>query len=37
MRKINPVSFPSEVGDFATSLDLKLDMLIPNLLKMQLS
>ena len=29
IRNINKVSFLSEFGDFAMSLDLKLDMLIP--------
>ena len=37
IRKINQVSFLSDVGDFATSLDLKSDMLLSNLLKIQLS
>ena len=36
MRKINQVSFPGDVRDFAMSLDLRLDMLISNLLKKQL-
>ena len=37
IRKTNEVSFPSGVGDVATSLDLKLDMLISNILTMNLS
>ena len=36
MRKLNQVSFPGDVRDFAMSLDLRLDMLISNLLKKQL-
>ena len=37
MRDINQVSFPSDVGDSATALDLKLDVFLSNLLKLQLS
>ena len=34
---MDQVSFPSDVGDFATSLILKSDILISNLLKMKSS
>ena len=36
-KKDKHVSFISDVGGFATSLDLKLAILLSNLLKMQLS
>ena len=37
MRNINQVNFPSYIGDFGMSLDLKkTNMLIDNLVKMQL-
>ena len=36
-RKINQISFPSDVGDLALSFNLKLDMLISKLLKNQSS
>ena len=37
IRKIDQVSFPSDVGYFSTSLDLKLDIFISNLLKIKLN
>ena len=37
IRNINKVSFPCGVRDFVASYDLKLDILLSNLLKMQLS